>query len=106
MKRPCSPLLYTTPIKRVRLDDDTSPASVYLTPTDSPSNPFGRTLPRDPPLPPPTSFSRHLPLRFQVVRKKATKPDVYRIVQVPLNYTFTHLRAVLVWLFGERTTAT
>ncbi|KAF5336380.1 hypothetical protein D9611_006552 [Ephemerocybe angulata] len=76
---------------------------------DSPSNPFGRkhvqTLIRT--LPPPTSFSKHLALRFQFVRKgipnrKGSKGGgVHRTVQVPLSYTFVHLRCLISYLFGK-----
>lgn len=74
-------------------------------PFDSPGNPFGRKrikhLTRT--LPESTSFSKHLPLRFQFIRSGLASPrqgGVYRIVQVPLSYTFTHLRCLIAWLFG------
>ncbi|KAF7291850.1 Carbohydrate esterase family 9 protein [Mycena indigotica] len=82
----------------------------WLSPTDSPSNPFGRSrswqMMQD--LPPPTPFSKHLTLRFQYVRRGSrTEQDnvmptegVYRIVQVPKNYTLVHLRSLVWWLFG------
>ncbi|KAF8908641.1 hypothetical protein CPB84DRAFT_1959259 [Gymnopilus junonius] len=88
-----------------------------LQPSDSPSNPFGRKraqrLIRS--LPPPSSFSKHVALRFQLVRipKKGTSKNavnamamshrqggVYRIARVPLNYTFVHLRCLIAWLFN------
>ena len=31
------------------------------------------------------------------------KGGVHRVVQVPLNYTFTHLRALIAWLFDTPT---
>ncbi|KAF9041246.1 hypothetical protein BJ165DRAFT_1487946 [Panaeolus papilionaceus] len=75
-------------------------------PSDSPTNPFGRkrterllhTLPAV------TSFGKHVPLRFQVVRtgRPSLSPKmggVHRIAQVPLNYTFSHLRCLIHWLF-------
>ncbi|EAU81418.1 hypothetical protein CC1G_05248 [Coprinopsis cinerea okayama7 len=73
---------------------------------DTPSNPFGRkriqSLIRS--LPPVTSFRHHLPLRFQFIRKDIPygqgKEGVYRIVQVPLSYTFVHLRCLIAFLFG------
>lgn len=73
-------------------------------PSDSPSNPFGRkrllTLTHT--LPPTTSFSEHLALRFQLSRSGISPRlgGVYRIVQVPLSYTFVHLRCLILYLFG------
>ena len=74
--------------------------------SDSPSNPFGRkrtqrlihTLPAE------TSFSKHLALRFQLVRRGVgpKQGGVYRVVQVPQSYTFTHLRCLISFLFGVR----
>lgn len=98
-----SPLYYTYP--------------THIPPSDSPTNPFGRirklALFSSPSgglaLPRATSFSKHLPLRFQLVQKSANGVDdgeggdgegVYRIVQVPLNYTFTHLHKLIYFLFG------
>ncbi|TFK41594.1 hypothetical protein BDQ12DRAFT_678216 [Crucibulum laeve] len=78
--------------------------SYPLRPFDSPTNPFGRkrtqTLIRT--LPPPTSFSKHLALRFQLVRSGLSPKQggVFRIVQVPLSYTFSHLRSLIAFLFG------
>lgn len=74
-------------------------------PLDSPSNPFGRkrthALTRS--LPAPTSFSKHLPLRFQLVRPGLSPRlgGTHRIVQVPLSYTFVHLRCLIAFLYGE-----
>ncbi|KAI5829463.1 hypothetical protein K523DRAFT_372617 [Schizophyllum commune Tattone D] len=73
-------------------------------PTDSPRNPFGRQykwhcLRR---LPPPLNpFLSHLPLVLTLVRARssANEPPVYRKVHVPRNYTITHLRALLIFLF-------
>ncbi|KAJ7201711.1 hypothetical protein GGX14DRAFT_699416 [Mycena pura] len=74
-------------------------------PFDSPSNPFGRTrawnLIQD--LPPPTSFAKHLPLRFQYVRRgvaRETLEGVYRVVQVPQSYTLVHVKCLIAFLFG------
>jgi hypothetical protein len=74
-------------------------------PADSPSNPFGRThawnLLQD--LPPPTSFSKHLPLRFQYLKRgvpRETLEGIYRVVQVPQSYTLVHLKSLIGFLFG------
>ncbi|KAF5350974.1 hypothetical protein D9756_008358 [Leucocoprinus leucothites] len=74
-------------------------------PFDSPGNPFGRKrikhLTRA--LPESTSFSKHLPLRFQFIRTGSASTrqgGVYRVVQVPLSYTFIHLRCLIAWLFS------
>jgi len=42
-------------------------------------------------------------MRFQFVRKGVSPRmgGVYRIVQVPLNYTFAHLRILVAFLFGS-----
>ncbi|KAF8345392.1 hypothetical protein F5887DRAFT_1158904 [Amanita rubescens] len=93
-----------TPSKR-RCNALSAPA-LPARPSDSPSNPFGRkrvrTLVRS--LPPPTSFSKHLPLRFQLVRTDRPYSrlynDVHRIVQIPTNYTIMHLRCLIALLFG------
>lgn len=73
-------------------------------PSDSPSNPFGRkrTQVLAHSLPPPTSFSQHLPLRFQFVRPGVSPRlgGIYRVVQVPLSYTFAQLRCLIAFLFG------
>ncbi|KAI5888604.1 uncharacterized protein SCHCODRAFT_02637192 [Schizophyllum commune H4-8] len=73
------------------------------TPLDSPGNPLGRhhvvKLSRR--LPDPSSFGKHVVLRMQLVVHSAKRVHpVYRIVQLPLNYTFTHLRALIAYLFG------
>jgi hypothetical protein len=74
----------------------------YNIPSDSPTNPFGRFRSHILSLPKPTSFSRHLPLRFQLIRGKGGEKGegVYRIVQVPLNYTFKLLLKLVLFLFG------
>lgn len=94
-----------------------TPASCWKVPADSPTNPFGRIrrLTQGTTLPRPTSFSKHLPLRFQLVRPRGgtvdgrrqelDKDGVYRIVQVPLNYSLTHLRKVVEYVFDPATDA-
>lgn len=85
-----------------------TPAYYPHTPSDSPTNPFGRIrklvlLGEEMKLPKATSFSKHLPLRLQLVRngKGASSGEgTYRIVQVPLNYTFRHLHKLLLFVFG------
>ncbi|KAG5650262.1 hypothetical protein H0H81_000132 [Sphagnurus paluster] len=73
-------------------------------PLDSPTNPVGRkrTQVLTHSLPAPTSFSQHLPLRFQLVRPNVSPRmgGIYRIVQVPLSYTFVQLRCLIAFLFG------
>jgi len=73
---------------------------------DPPTNPFGRIrrLRHNTTLPPPTSFAKHLPLRFQLMHFHADGRDskrdgVYRVVQVPLNYTLAHLRKLIAYDF-------
>ncbi|KAF8639108.1 hypothetical protein AX17_001723 [Amanita inopinata Kibby_2008] len=93
-----------SPSKRRRSSQSATPLPAR--PCDSPSNPFGRqrlrTLVKY--LPPATPFSKHLPLRFQLVRTDRPSPrlegGVHRIVQVPTNYTFMHLRCLIAFLFG------
>ena len=76
-----------------------------LRPSDSPSNPFGRKRTQNliQSLPPTTSFSKHIALRFQFVRRAPNisprHGGVYRIVQVPLNYTLVHLKCLIAFLF-------
>ncbi|KAJ7089247.1 hypothetical protein B0H15DRAFT_280680 [Mycena belliarum] len=75
------------------------------TPSDSPSNPFGRTRTWNllQALPPPTSFSKHLPLRFQYLKRgipRETLDGIYRVVQVPQSYTLVHLKSLIGFLFG------
>ncbi|KAG6895771.1 hypothetical protein C0992_012687 [Termitomyces sp. T32_za158] len=73
-------------------------------PLDSPTNPLGRKRMQDltHTLPPPTSFGKHLPLRFQFVRPGVSPRmgGIYRVVQVPLSYTFVHLRCLIAFLYG------
>ncbi|OAX34878.1 hypothetical protein K503DRAFT_868626 [Rhizopogon vinicolor AM-OR11-026] len=81
----------------------------WTVPSDSPSNPFGhiQRLTAATKLPRPTSYSKHLPLRFQLVRpdgindgrSHANKDGVYRVVQVPLNYTLGHLLKLIKFVF-------
>ena len=104
------------PPKRVRVNTfpasssscPSTPAYYPHTPSDSPTNPFGRfrklvLLGEEMKLPKATSFSKHLPLRLQLVRngkRASTGEGTYRIVQVPLNYTFRHLHMLLLFVFG------
>ncbi|KAG6907814.1 hypothetical protein DXG01_007296 [Tephrocybe rancida] len=73
-------------------------------PLDSPTNPVGRKRTQNlaHSLPAPTSFSKHLPLRFQFIRPGVSPRmgGIYRTVQVPLSYTFVHLRCLIAFLFG------
>ncbi|TDL24455.1 hypothetical protein BD410DRAFT_896672 [Rickenella mellea] len=67
-------------------------------PSDSPTNPFGLyRVPKPPTLPRATPASEHLILRFQL---SETGSNVYRVVQVPSNYTFWHLSKLVSFLFG------
>ncbi|KAG2039297.1 hypothetical protein BDR03DRAFT_998923 [Suillus americanus] len=97
----------------------TSASSLYATPrtpsslrnwkvpSDSPTNPFGRArrLTTSTTLPRPSSYAKHLPLRFQLIRpdgdgrSHANKDGVYRVVQVPLTYTLGHLRKLIKFVF-------
>ncbi|KAF8881799.1 hypothetical protein BD779DRAFT_1545378 [Infundibulicybe gibba] len=87
-----------------------TPAAYPARVSDSPGNPFGRkrrqTLARG--LPASTAFSKHLALRFQVIRPQPQRvrgrrrlrvENVHRVVQVPLSYTFGHVRHVVGFLF-------
>lgn len=83
-----------------------TPAYTWKVPADSPTNPFGRIrrLTQGTTLPRPTSFSKHLPLRFQFIHphvngREVDKDGIYRIVQVPLNYTLAHLRKLIQYIF-------
>ncbi|KAI6006487.1 hypothetical protein F5J12DRAFT_94756 [Pisolithus orientalis] len=82
----------------------------WTIPADSPTNPFGRIrrFTHGTTLPPPTSFGRHISLRFQLVHPRAdgrefNRDGVYRIVQVPLNYTLSHLRKLIAYIFDPAT---
>ncbi|TRM59606.1 hypothetical protein BD626DRAFT_507748 [Schizophyllum amplum] len=73
-------------------------------PIDSPRNPCGRQHKwlRLTQLPPPLNpMLSHLPLVFTIVHTKAAarQPPVYRRVHVPRNYTITHVRAMVMYLF-------
>ncbi|KAI0336738.1 hypothetical protein GY45DRAFT_1265446 [Cubamyces sp. BRFM 1775] len=93
-----------------------SPFSLSV-PHDSPSNPFGlnRAL-RALTLPRPTGFSKHIVLRMQLVstsntvastrarkgsRRNAPADPPYRVVQVPLNYSFRLLHMLVLFLFAS-----
>ncbi|KAG1727496.1 hypothetical protein EDB19DRAFT_1749935 [Suillus lakei] len=79
----------------------------WKVPSDSPTNPFGRArrLTTSTTLPRPSSYARHLPLRFQLIRpdgdgrSHTNKDGVYRVVQVPLTYTLGHLRKLIKFVF-------
>ncbi|KAE9390328.1 hypothetical protein BT96DRAFT_925980 [Gymnopus androsaceus JB14] len=85
----------------IHFPSSSTPYPLY--PSDSPSNPFGRTRTLSASLPPKTPFGRHLPLRFQFFRHgtKRDRDGVYRVVQVPLSYTFKHLKVLIAFLFGQ-----
>jgi hypothetical protein len=94
-----------TPLPKASYYPSSAPFTPYPSrPFDSPSNPFGwkriRALTHT--LPPSTSFSKHLPLRFQFVRPGISPRlgGVYRVVQVPLSYNFIHLRCLIAFLYG------
>ena len=98
---PSSSSVFTTP---------RTPANNWKVPADSPTNPFGRIrrLTQGTTLPRPTSFSKHLPLRFQFIHprvhgREIDKDGIYRIIQVPLNYTLTHLRKLIQYVFDPAT---
>ncbi|KAF9226199.1 hypothetical protein BS17DRAFT_776871 [Gyrodon lividus] len=87
-----------------------TPLYTWTVPADSPTNPFGRIrrLTQSTTLPRPTSFSKHLPLRLQFIHPRADGRDVdrdgiYRIVQVPLNYTLAHMRKLIEYVFTPAT---
>ncbi|KAG6860131.1 hypothetical protein C0995_015366 [Termitomyces sp. Mi166 len=90
--------------KRSSLETPFSGTPYPSRPLDSPTNPVGckRTQNLTHSLPPPTSFSKHLPLRFQFVRPGVSPRmgGIYRVVQVPLSYTFVHLRCLIAFLYG------
>ena len=76
-------------------------------PLDSPSNPFGmkRSLAALD-LPSPIPLKKHYVLRFQLVceqskpKQRNHRGGVYRIVQLPRNYTFRHLHKLILFLFA------
>ncbi|KAI0084709.1 hypothetical protein BDY19DRAFT_969672 [Irpex rosettiformis] len=83
----------------------------YSAPTDSPTNPFGlkRSL-YALELPKATAFGKHTPIRMQLVTDTDLRPStsnrrsrggVYRVVQVPNNYTFRHLHKLILYLFAS-----
>ncbi|KAI0302789.1 hypothetical protein B0F90DRAFT_1712057 [Multifurca ochricompacta] len=96
--------------------------SVYSIPADSPTNPLGlKRRVNNLTLPKATPFSKHVALRFQLMTTvddtlppkhslwntsqnpttaEYTSQGTYRIVQVPLSYTFRHLRALILFLFS------
>ncbi|KAL1941707.1 hypothetical protein VTO73DRAFT_6707 [Trametes versicolor] len=99
----CLSTPYTLPYFR-------SPYSESI-PHDSPSNPFGlnRAL-RALTIPRPTGFSKHIVLRLQLVstadpaarpRKISVSDAPYRIVQVPLNYSFRLLHMLVLFLLAS-----
>lgn len=101
--RPSTSTLFSTP------HGSSSPYVIrtpYSAPTDSPSNPFGlkRSLyALD--LPKVSSFSRHTPIRMQLVvdgdTARRTRGGVHRVVQIPNNYTFRHLHKLILFLFAS-----
>ncbi|KAH0834679.1 hypothetical protein J3R83DRAFT_10203 [Lanmaoa asiatica] len=100
---PSSSSAFTTP---------RTPACNWRVPADSPTNPFGRIrrLTQGTTLPRPTSFSKHLPLRFQLIHprvdgREIDRDGIYRIIQVPLNYTLAHLRKLIEYAFDPATDA-
>lgn len=100
---PSSSSVFTTP---------RTPAYNWKAPADSPTNPFGRIrrLTQGTTLPRPTSFSKHLPLRFQFIHprvdgREIDRDGIYRIIQVPLNYTLAHLRKLIKYVFDPATEA-
>ena len=90
------------PIKRRHVESDVSSdffdSRTPSTPSDSPSNPFGKCrLSKTRPLPRATSIDDHLVLRFQLL---SDGHSVFRIATVPMNYTFWHLSNLIQFLFG------
>ncbi|GJE86593.1 hypothetical protein PsYK624_026730 [Phanerochaete sordida] len=79
-------------------------------PQDSPTNPFGlkRSLAALE-LPRATSFGKHICLRFQLcddrfdraILKRKDRDGIFRIVQVPLNYSFRHIHKLILYLFAS-----
>ena len=92
----------SSPSPKNQTTPHTPPSRRYSRPSDSPTNPFGRKRSRTIPVPHPTFYSKHLTFRFQLIRNDGRRRDregVYRIAQVPLNYTFRHLHKLLYFLF-------
>ncbi|KAI0062655.1 hypothetical protein BV25DRAFT_1825159 [Artomyces pyxidatus] len=112
----------TTPARSSSGSTSYTPSS-YTIPSDSPSNPFGfNRASQNFELPQPTKFSKHLCLRFQLLTsprpttrlharsktflskldesKTYDQQGTYRVVQVPLSYTFRHLHALVLFLFN------
>ncbi|TCD68401.1 hypothetical protein EIP91_010910 [Steccherinum ochraceum] len=89
-----------------------TPRTPFSIPSDSPSNPFGlkkSLFALD--LPKASSYGKHVVLRFQYVREKAATdttrsrtpkkaPIIYRVAQVPTNYSFRHLHKLIFFLFA------
>ncbi|KAG2139250.1 hypothetical protein DEU56DRAFT_324469 [Suillus clintonianus] len=102
---PSSPFTSTSSLRAT----PRTPCSIrnWKVPSDSPTNPFGRIrrLTTSTTLPRPSSYGKHLPLRFQLIRpdgdgrSHANKDGVYRVVQVPLTYTLGHLRKLIKFVF-------
>jgi hypothetical protein len=90
------------------LSSNPEPPSTPYTPrypviSDSPTNPFGRKRALSLALPHPTSFGKHLALRFQLINgggRCRDKDGAYRVVQVPLSYNFRLLHKLLLFLFN------
>ncbi|KAL4242424.1 hypothetical protein ABKN59_011930 [Abortiporus biennis] len=95
-----------------------TPRTPFTDPSDSPNNPVGLQrslvaleLPRSIP------YMKHLTLRFQLVTVdprtgeslktisfgsgRRERGGIYRIVQVPSNYTFRHLHKLILFLFAD-----
>ncbi|KAL6306057.1 hypothetical protein BKA93DRAFT_193733 [Sparassis latifolia] len=73
--------------------------SKFSPPSDSPSNPFGALQALS--LPCPLPFGKHLALRFQLVCRGEDADDVFRIAQVPTNYSFRILHKLILFLFAS-----
>ncbi|CAL1708978.1 unnamed protein product [Somion occarium] len=93
---------YGTPCSR------STPRTPHTVPLDSPSNPFGvkRSLVALE-LPSAIPLRKHFVLRFQLVCEQGgpsyrrQRGGVYRVVQVPRNYTFRHLHKLILFLFAS-----
>jgi hypothetical protein len=79
----------------------------WKVPSDSPTNPIGHTwqLTMSTTLPHPSLYAKHLPLHFQLIqldgdgRSHTNKDGIYRVVQVPLTYTLSHLQKLIKFVF-------